>query len=540
MTPETVEVLRERFGPSYRWLVTVTAMVGTMSMVISMTSVNVAVPDVMGAFGIGQDKAQWLSTAYLATMTAGMLVNAWLVSIFGERRIFLACLVVFMGGAALSGLAPNFDMLIFGRVLQGGSAGILQPLAMATIFTAFPPERRGTAMGYFGLGVVFAPAIGPTLGGVMIDLFSWRAIFYVPLPFCLAAFLLGSIFMPSRTLPSHLPRFDGLGFALLCTALFCLLSGIADGQREGWSSDRIVGVLSLGIAATAGFVLWEHMTKTPLLDMGLFRNPSFVAAAFVKLIFGAALTGSTYIVPVFVQTIQGYTPLRAGLMMMPAGILLAFIFPLAGRVSDVVPAHYPVIGGLIVFTFAFALTGFVDVNTPFWTFVVFIILGRLGLGFVNPVLNAHALKALPPDQVKQGAGASNFIRQLGGAFGVNGLVAFLETRTSFHNEALTATQTYANETSREMMTVLQGVYAQAGVSETIQQPGALYFLGQVVYAQGSSMGFQDAFFAVALIGALALVPAWIMSRAGHGQAVPRPIVPARPAAATLGRQQAAE
>ena len=154
---QTAQFLTERYGPSYRWLVTITGMVGVVSMVLAMTTVNVAVPDVMGAFGIGQDKAQWMSSAYTATMTAGMLMNAWLTGILGERRSFVGALCFFSIGALLGGTASTEDTLIFARMLQGFSAGIAQPLVMSTIFTVFPPERRGSAMGVFGLGVVFAP-----------------------------------------------------------------------------------------------------------------------------------------------------------------------------------------------------------------------------------------------------------------------------------------------------------------------------------------------------------------------------------------------
>ncbi|MEI6204079.1 MAG: MFS transporter, partial [Enhydrobacter sp.] len=175
---QNTQFLTERYGPSYRWYVTITGMVGVVSMVLAMTTVNVAVPDVMGAFGIGQDKAQWMSSAYTATMTAGMLINAWVSGILGERRTFVGALFFFSLGAILGGTAATEDTLILARMLQGFSAGIAQPLVMAIIFTVFPPERRGSAMGVFGLGVVFAPGIGPTLGGLMIEYFSWHYVFY--------------------------------------------------------------------------------------------------------------------------------------------------------------------------------------------------------------------------------------------------------------------------------------------------------------------------------------------------------------------------
>jgi len=273
LTYDSVEVLSARYGPSYRWLVTGSGMVGVLSMVLAMTTVNVAVPDIMGAFGIGQDMAQWMSSAYTATMTAGMVLNAWVVGVLGERRTFIAALAVFSCGAVLGGTAPNEDVLIFARVLQGFAAGIGQPLVMATIFTVFPPERRGTAMGIFGLGVVFAPAIGPTLGGLMIEFFSWRYVFFISLPFCVIAAGMGLLFMPTRRLPRQIPPFDWLGFALLCASLFGLMTGIADGQREGWSSDTIV--LRLAVGALAGGVLQMLAQWPSLRRIGFGSLPRF-------------------------------------------------------------------------------------------------------------------------------------------------------------------------------------------------------------------------------------------------------------------------
>ena len=187
-------------------------MVGVVSMVLAMTTVNVAVPDVMGAFGIGQDQAQWMSSAYAAAMTAGMLMNAWITGVLGERRTFVGALFFFSMGALMGGAAPTEDVLIIFRTVQGFSAGVAQPLVMAIIFSVFPPERRGMAMGVFGLGVVFAPAIGPTLGGMMIEYFSWRYVFYISLPFCALAAVLGLFFMPSRPMPAADPavRLAGL------------------------------------------------------------------------------------------------------------------------------------------------------------------------------------------------------------------------------------------------------------------------------------------------------------------------------------------
>lgn len=509
---QTAAGLTERYGPAYRWLVTITGMVGVVSMVLAMTTVNVAVPDVMGAFGIGQDKAQWMSSAYMATMTAGMLINAWLTGVFGERRTFVTALFFFSVGALMGGSAPNEDVLIFARVLQGFSAGVAQPLVMATIFTVFPPERRGTAMGVFGLGVVFAPAIGPTLGGLMIEYFSWRYVFFISLPFCVIAAVMGMLFMPTRPLPRVFPPFDWLGFALLCAALFGLMTGIADGQREGWNSDVIVFRLVVGAVATAAFILWELHTPRALLDIRIFANVEFSAAALIALIFGAGMMGSTYIIPVFVQTIIGFTPLLAGLMMMPAGVLLAFIFPLAGRLSDAMPASTMIIGGLLLFAAGFAWMVTADIDTTFWTLVCMVMLSRLGLGFINPSLNASSLKALPADKVRQGSGVANFMRQLGGAFGINLMVAFFEVRTRFHADALTGTQDWGNRTTDRLLTQVEQLLQRSGLPHQQQKAGALDYLATMLQSKAQMLAFSDTFIVIGLVALAALIPAAMLSR----------------------------
>ena len=509
---QTIQVLSERYGPSYRWLVTVSGMIGVVSMVLAMTTVNVAVPDVMGAFGIGQDKAQWMSSAYTATMTAGMLINAWLVGVLGERRVFVTALISFSVGALLGGTAPTVESLIFARILQGFSAGVSQPLVMATIFTVFPPERRGMAMGVFGLGVVFAPAIGPTLGGLMIEYFSWRYVFFISLPFCVIAAGLGLIFMPTRRIPAKIPPFDWLGFALLSLALMGLMTGIADGQREGWASDTIVFHLVTGVGSAVAFILWELHSPRALLDVRIFANLEFSAAAMIAFIFGAGMMGSTYIIPVFVQTIIGFTPLLAGLMMMPAGIMLAFIFPLAGRLSDAMPASVMIMIGLVLFTAGFAWMTTADVDTTFWTLVGMIMLSRLGLGLINPSLNASSLKALPPDKVRQGSGVANFMRQLGGAFGINLMVAFFEVRTRFHADALTATQRWDNTTTERLLHQVQELMQRSGLPYQQQKAGALEYLGAILNINAQEMAFSDTFIVVGAVALLALIPAAMLSR----------------------------
>ncbi|MDP1752444.1 MAG: MFS transporter, partial [Reyranella sp.] len=232
----------------------------------------------------------------------------------------------------------------------------------------------------------------------------------------------------------------------------------------------------------------------------------------IAFIFGAGMMGSTYVIPVFVQTMVGFTPLLAGLMMMPAGLMLAFIFPLAGRLSDAMPGSFMIIGGLVLFALGFGLMVGADADTTFWTLVGMVMVSRLGLGFINPSLNASALKALPPDRVRQGAGVANFMRQLGGAFGINLIVAFFEVRTRFHADALTATQDWGNRTTERLLTQIEQLMQRSGLPFQQQKTAALEFLGQMVNAQAQMLAFSDTFIVIAIVSLLALIPAALLSR----------------------------
>ncbi|MCP5150878.1 MAG: DHA2 family efflux MFS transporter permease subunit [Ectothiorhodospiraceae bacterium] len=495
-----------------RMLVTATGMLASFTMVLSGTIVNVASPDVMGAFGVGLDKAQFLATAYIATMTASQLLNAWFVGTFGQRSAFVIVLVVFVLGSVICATSPDIDVVILGRVMQGFAAGVVQPLVMVVIFQVFPKEERGLAMGIYSMGLVLALGLGPVVGGITVDLLGWRYIFMVPIPLVTLAFALGVVFIPAGRREGARRAFDWVGYGLLCVGLFCLMSAIANGQREGWASDRIVAQFAIGAAASIGFVRSQLRASAALLDLTLFVNPRFAAAALVTFVFGIGNFAMNYLVPVYGQLVQGYTPTVAGFLLLPAALAALTVFPIIGRLSDRTAPQVPVMGGLVLFALGAALLSTTDVNTTFWTMAWFAVISRFGMGFITPPLVASALRALPPEQLNHGSGTINFCRQLGGAMGINVLVACLELRTQFHGDALTATQSAGNTATRELIARVGQLLGDTGLGPDLRQALALDHLGSMIVAQARTMAFQDGFMIITTVFVLALLPAWMLGR----------------------------
>ena len=513
--PEGIEaspsilVMFERYGPAYIWFAVITSMLGSFATLLTATIINVAIPEVMGAFGIGQDKAQWLSTAFLAAGTVTMLMTAWCTNAFGARVTYIVSMLVFLFGSILGGVAMNPETLILSRVLTGAASGILGPLAMVINFQIFPARHRGFAMGLFGIGVVLAPALGPTLGGLLIDNYNWRYVFFLAIPFAMVSIPLAMMFMPERDEGVEIPGFDWAGCGLISVFLICFLVGLTDGQSEGWQSDYIVSLFSGAFVALVLFCWWELNTAHPLLELRIFTHGRFLASAIVTFVVGIGLYGSTYLLPLFLQTLQGIMPTDSGLLMLPAGLAMAVFFPIAGSLSDRIQPRFVIIGGLILFMISSWLMRVVDINTPYGLILLWALIGRVGLAFIFPSLNAASLASLPLSLLSQGSGAVNFLRQLGGAFGVNLLSIHLARRSSEFSQQFTETQ-ISSPATLELLINVQDAMFRDHFGFVMQFPASLGYLSSIIYSQGLTLAFREGFMLIALVFLISIVPTYFM------------------------------
>lgn len=504
----------ERFGTAYPWLVAITTLSAFATAVLTSSIVNVAVPDVMGAFGVGQDQVQFIATAFFATMTASLLLSPWTVAKFGPQLTFSASLILFTIGALVCTFSPSLPAIIFGRIVQGFASGILQPLVMVALVQAFPPERRGLAMGLFSMGIVCAHGVGPYLGGLIIDEFNWRLIFLLPLPVVFFSFGMGLIVLPRRAEGTDAP-FDFVGATLLCVSLFCLMTGIANGQRDGWLSDSIIIMFLIAIGSGVGFILSQLRSGEGILELRLFRHIPFAVAIFVAFIYGLANFSAIYLYPVFGQLVQEYTPSASGFLILPGALFAVLILPFTGRFADAVPPQVGIALGIGLFAISNLILSSSDISSMFSVVAFLIFMGRIGLAFMTPSMMSAALGSLPPEKLSQGSAIVNFVMLGGGAIGINSLVVLLDRRTQFHSDALTATQTSANPATRELLDSVTRLLGEEGFAEALRSPVALNYLGDMLHAQANTLGFQDGFTAIAIVAFFGLIPAALMHLVGR-------------------------
>ncbi|MES2424438.1 MAG: MFS transporter, partial [Pseudomonadota bacterium] len=325
----SLAALRERYGARYRWLLLLSVMVGTMASIMSSTIVNVAIPGMSHYFALGQERAQWVSSGFMVAMTASMLTTPWLLSRYGYRLTYSAAMWLLLAGGVLGGFAGTYSLVLLARVAEGLAAGVVMPIPAIIILRAFEPTEQGRASGIFGMGVVLAPAIGPSIGGVLVDLFGWRSIFFMVVPFCLASLWLARKFVPESA-PGGVAAnragaaLDWRGLLLGSAGTLCLLNGLV--ALHGGSALEAGSLLGGALALLIAFIWWQRRlaatAREPLMRLALFGYRQFAMGSIVAFIYGTALFGSTYLLPVYMQLGLGLSASYVGTILLPAGLVL--------------------------------------------------------------------------------------------------------------------------------------------------------------------------------------------------------------------------
>jgi EmrB/QacA subfamily drug resistance transporter len=500
-------------NPAYRWLVTIAAMCGSFMVVLDATVVNVALPKIMLGYGVGVNKIQWVITSYLLTMAIMMPSVGWLSRRIGHKLVFVISFSSFTLASALCGAAWSANALIAFRVLQGIGAGLLMPIAMVVIFEAFPSEQRGMAMGIYGMGATLGPAVGPTLGGYLIEKFSWHLIFLINVPVGFLGIVLAAMVLPKGTVRRGM-HFDILGFLTMTVALGCFLIGLSQGQKEGWTSGYILGIFAVAVLSFAIFLLVELRTPNPFIDLRVYRSFTYTMTTTLFIIQGIGLFGATFLIPLFFETMLEYTALKTGVLLVPMAIAVTMVLPISGRLADRMDARIPIIVGVLFSVLSLYWLSFLNLQTSTAEAIGMLVMRGLGLGLIFPPIMNLALKSLPEEKVATGSSLMNVSRQVGGALGVALLGAMLDRRQLYHESVLAHTQTVAASATACMPHQIQTWLSQTGDMSDITCPNALATVQELLTKKAMVASFDDCFLISASIFALAFIPAVLM-RKGH-------------------------
>ncbi|MCB1683025.1 MAG: DHA2 family efflux MFS transporter permease subunit [Pseudomonadales bacterium] len=498
--------LYRQYGSNYRWWASLVGMIGSFATLLTSTIVNIAIPDIMGALGMTLEEAQWLATSFLAAGTVTMLMTAWFIRAYGIAATYVGAMVVFLAASAMGAIAESMEILLIARVIQGAAAGLSMPISMVVTAQVFPIQQRGFAMGIMGVGTILAPALGPTLGGYLVDHLSWRWVFLAAVPFVVLSLPLARMFFPARETTGARPDFDWLG-ALLCAVFIpAFLIGLTEVQKEGWYDRFALSSFALGFSSLAAWILWEARTAEPLVELRLFLNARFVAAALVTFTVGIGLYGSTYVLPLFLQQVSQLIATDAGVLMAPAGLVMAALFPLAGRLADAFSHRAMILIGLVLFAVSNLPMMSADNYTPAVTMLLWYSLGRVGLACIFPSLNAAAINPLPLELIPHGSGAINFLRQLGGAFGISFISLTMQSQSAAHLNELNSTQSWDNSTTMELMRLGMQDLRALGIDGYQGFEASFGFVVNAVQFQSSVLTYRDAFVFVTAVTMITLIP----------------------------------
>jgi len=401
-----------------KWWTLAAVSFGLFMIMLDNTVVNVALNSIQRDLGISLSELEWIVSGYALTFAALMLTGGKLADMYGRRLMFIVGLVVFTASSLACGLSTSAAMLIAARVVQGAGAALMNPATLSIITATFPPRQRGTAIGIWAGTSALALAIGPLVGGLLTQHLNWSWIFFVNVPVGVVGIVASLLFIEESRDTSKAQRLDLPGLVTSGLALFALVYALIEANTYGWTSPRILGLFAAAVVLFVAFVLLERHQKVPMLDLSLFRNPTFAGANVVALLVSLAMFGVFFFVSIYMQRILGYSPVQAGAAFLPMTALIVVIAPLAGRFSDRVGSRWLMAGGLVLVSLSLVLDSRFGIGTSYWTILPALVVGGAGMSLTMTPMTAAAMGSVPVDKAGVGSAVLNSFRQVGGSLGI--------------------------------------------------------------------------------------------------------------------------
>lgn len=461
------------------WLITVSVMLATFMEVLDTSIVSVALPHIAGSLSATTDEATWTLTSYLVSNAIVLPASGWFARYFGRKRFLVACTVIFTISSFICGIAGDLPILVIARVVQGAGGGALQPLSQAILLESFPPEKRGMAMAAFAIGVVVAPILGPTLGGWLTDHYSWRWAFYINIPIgVLAVFMINQFVEDPPYIRAARPgKIDATGFALMTLCLGTLQIIMDRGQQVDWfSAPWICWFTAICAAALVAFLIWEVHTPEPIVNLQVFRNRNFLVGTLLIFMVGVALYAALTLLPLYLQTLMGYPALQSGLAVSPRGLGAFLMMPLVGYLTGKVDVRKLVGTGFIIVGISLWQFAGINLDISVWSIVWPSILTGVGLSMIFVPLSTVTMGTLSQEQMGNGSGIFNLMRNVGGSVGISMVTNMLARQSQVHQSNLVSRLTPGNliygEQREGLQKFLELYHSQPDAMQRAQ--GALY------------------------------------------------------------------
>ncbi|WP_139488044.1 DHA2 family efflux MFS transporter permease subunit [Brevibacillus dissolubilis] len=484
-------VNQQQNDSSYKWFALMAIISGTFVAVLNNSLLNVALPQLVNVFGSTTDTMQWILTGYMLASAVVIPMSPALCDMFGYKKVFLVSLAAFTVGSALCGIAWSDSSLIFFRIVSGLGGGFIMPVGMAMLYASIPRNEIGLAMGLWGIAAMVAPAIGPTLSGYILEHFSWRLLFFMSVPVGIASIFLSASML--RETPTKKVKFDYAGAILSIIAFGTLLLALSKGQSEGWTSLFIVSLLFVAVSSMAMLIYVETGKEQPLMDLSLFKNLQFSMGTLASGLVMVGMYGGVFLTPLYLQNIQGLTPMETGLLLMPQSIAMALMMPISGKLMDkfgVVPLG---LVGLTVMGVSTYELSTLTADTPNeWLNHILIIRG-LAIGICMMPLTSAGTNAVEPQKVGSASSLGNVFRQVMSSLGIALLTMMMSTRSTFHGVRMSENLSLDSLQGTQFVTMLSGLYGQSGVDAATSKAGAMMILGGLIQKESFVRGIADTF-----------------------------------------------
>ena len=492
---------------SYKWAALFVVVIGTFMVMLDSSIVNIAIPKMMNVFGSDLEAVKWILTGYTLTMGAVVPVTGFLSDTIGVKKLFIFALIFFTIGSFLCGFAWSTNALVVFRVIQAIGGGAIMPVGMSYIMQMFPIHERGKALGFWGIAAMAAPAIGPTLGGYIIQYMDWRFIFYVNVPIGVVGVILAGILLRETPLKPYKGNFDFIGFFSSIFGIVSLLYVMGESSTIDWGNVKFPLLLAFGCFSLLIFVVNELMHPDPLLELRVFKIYDFTLGQLISGITTLAMMGGIYVLPLFLQSLRGYTAMETGLILFPSAIASGLMMPISGALFDKYGAKVVTVPGLLIVAIATYQMSLFNMDTTKTTITLIATLRGIGLGFAMMPVNTAAMNAVPRHLFGKATALSTTVRSIMSAVAITFMTSIISSKSSFNYARLTEQITPFNHTSGTIAQALQGVYMKSGLSQGISQAYAYSTLGKMIYAQAylDAMNYAIAVTVPAVFVAIILV-----------------------------------